>query len=323
MNVMISIVIPCYNSSSNLKKGYQSLLRQNYNEFEVIYVDDCSTDNTLELLYDIKKTSPINIKIIKNERNYGPGLSRNYGIKNACGTYIMFLDSDDYLEDITLMTIGRILYKDDPDCVIFNFYQDGKKHSSMRSKKKHTTYISQSDAIMYSRGSVCGKLYKKSIIDEFNIEFPNLMRNEDMVFNKLCMANCQKIIYLNKNLYHYEDNLDSLMHNSQLMSESDSIIGFELIEKEYQKRDLIKELSFLYLFEYKYSIVKKKYFQGASEKELKDWVMQNNRYIPDKKDIYNFEFPYNLLLLRIYNGDIKLFILLMKLKNKYKKRREK
>lgn len=88
---MISIILPVYNEEKNIKEVIQSLLNQDFKNFELIIIDDCSTDNTSKILTKIKHQK---LKILKSEKNSGPGHARNIGIKNANGNYILFFDSD-------------------------------------------------------------------------------------------------------------------------------------------------------------------------------------------------------------------------------------
>ena len=93
---MISIIIPVYNTEDYLHVCLNSILKQSYGDFEIICVDDASTDSSLEILeYFTKKDS--RIKILKNDSNRGQGFSRNRGLDVAEGKYIFFLDSDDWI----------------------------------------------------------------------------------------------------------------------------------------------------------------------------------------------------------------------------------
>lgn len=95
---IFSIVIPCYNSWRYMERGLHFLEKQTFIDFEVIFVDDCSTDDTYCQLEKYQQQSILSIRIIRNIKNSGPGESRNYGIKMAKGDYIAFLDSDDWYE---------------------------------------------------------------------------------------------------------------------------------------------------------------------------------------------------------------------------------
>lgn len=91
---MISIVVPTYNSSETIKTTIESILNQSFQNFELIIVDDCSKDNTIELIQEYK-ASDKRVSLYKNKENLGAGFSRNYGILKAKYNYIAFCDSDD------------------------------------------------------------------------------------------------------------------------------------------------------------------------------------------------------------------------------------
>lgn len=92
----ISVIIPAYNSSKFIKRVVTSVLLQTYENFELVIVDDCSTDNTVEL---VESFTDNRIKIVKHQENTGAGVARQSGLKEATGEFIMFIDSDDYVKD--------------------------------------------------------------------------------------------------------------------------------------------------------------------------------------------------------------------------------
>ncbi|MBE7629133.1 glycosyltransferase family 2 protein [Tenacibaculum piscium] len=96
MNNKVSIITPSYNSSTFIKQTIESVLNQTYENWEMIIVDDMSTDNSVEIIESyIEKSPKDKIRLIQNKTNSGPALTRNEAIKNAKGRYIAFLDSDD------------------------------------------------------------------------------------------------------------------------------------------------------------------------------------------------------------------------------------
>lgn len=112
---MVTVVIPTYNSSQYVEKAIKSVLNQTYKNIELLIVDDCSTDNTIDVLN--KYVDGNNVRIIRNKENVGVGISRKIGINNAKGKYITFLDSDDYLlEDFIEMNV-KLIEEQDADVV--------------------------------------------------------------------------------------------------------------------------------------------------------------------------------------------------------------
>ena len=94
----VTIIIPCFNASSYIEKCLSELNNQHYRDFEVICVDDASSDNTVEVIDNYKHNASFNIRIIKNESNVGPAVSRNRGVCAANTKYITFCDSDDWYD---------------------------------------------------------------------------------------------------------------------------------------------------------------------------------------------------------------------------------
>ena len=116
--IVISVIIPLYNVEDYIHVCLNSVLKQTYQDFEVICIDDASTDSTAEILdYFVQKDS--RIRILKNESNKGPGFSRNEALKEAKGKYIIFLDGDDWLSLNALETVVEKAEKDNLDFVMF------------------------------------------------------------------------------------------------------------------------------------------------------------------------------------------------------------
>ena len=106
--MFFSIIIPCYNAEVTITKTLASCLNQTFTDYEIIIIDDCSTDNTINL---IKEINSDNIKIYKLSSNKGPSYARNYGWEKAKGDYICFLDSDDIWYYKKLEIIADVLIK--------------------------------------------------------------------------------------------------------------------------------------------------------------------------------------------------------------------
>ena len=119
MNPFFSIIIPLYNREKTISRAIESILNQNFQDFEIIVVDDCSTDHSAEIVHKLKVLDA-RIKYIKNEKNQERCISRNKGIQIALGKYICFLDSDDYHLPIHLETFyHKILEKKEPKAFLF------------------------------------------------------------------------------------------------------------------------------------------------------------------------------------------------------------
>ena len=115
---MISVIIPVYNVENYWHVCLNSILEQSYGDFEIICIDDASTDSSLEILeYFAKKDS--RVKILKNNSNRGPGFSRNRGLDVAEGKYISFLDGDDWFSPDAFETLIKKAEQDTLDLLLF------------------------------------------------------------------------------------------------------------------------------------------------------------------------------------------------------------
>lgn len=208
---LISIIIPVYNTEIYLDKCLKSVINQTYKNIEVICIDDCSIDNSLNIL---KKYGKIDcrIKIFHNEVNKGIGFVRNLGIKESKGKIIGFVDSDDFVD----INMFEILYKkmmdSNSDITICEYYENNKK-------KNHMSYgiLNNEECIYELLNFKIGfqfwnKLFKKSLFD--NLEFPYISCYEDVnpVLNLLYKAN--KIICIENYLYYYKIRENSITHRS-------------------------------------------------------------------------------------------------------------
>ena len=97
--MFLSIIIPCYNAKAYIGKCLNSIWDEGLleDEYEVICIDDCSTDDTLLHLYELQKLHN-NMQVLRNCENLRAGGARNHGVKNSCGKYILFIDADDYID---------------------------------------------------------------------------------------------------------------------------------------------------------------------------------------------------------------------------------
>lgn len=184
--VSISIVIPVYNNGSYIKKCIQSIFSQTFQKYELIIVNDGSTDNTLEILYELLPT-PNNIILI-TQKNQGVSGARNTGIQYATGKYITFIDSDDYISSNYLATLieathdgifdwvlsGTSYIQENNEIRTLALNEDIWEQQELKSKYHYIDYMT----------SIHGKLYKKEIIDKHNLRFDTSMSfAEDRDFN--------------------------------------------------------------------------------------------------------------------------------------------
>ncbi|WP_407376033.1 glycosyltransferase family 2 protein [Methanobrevibacter sp.] len=195
---MISVIIPVFNVEEYLHVCLNSLLNQSYEDFEIICIDDASTDSSLEILeYFSNKDS--RIKILKNGSNNGPGFSRNRGLEEAKGKYISFLDGDDWFspnafevliekaerDNLDLLMFKNIVYYDEPHDFGMESYYDMEFMDEYQDKVFNHFDLNKTNLFVMSN-AVWNKFYLKSFLDENNISFPNgnLIHEDNPFFYK-------------------------------------------------------------------------------------------------------------------------------------------
>jgi glycosyltransferase involved in cell wall biosynthesis len=203
-----SVVIPAYNSEEFLSRCLNSILKQNYKDYEIIVVNDGSKDETKNILDIFEERHP-SIKIIHKE-NGGVSEARNVGLDNASGEYILFIDADDYIIDGYFEYINNCIKKFNPDSIILNHFLGNKETINLQKSKTtilNDKLICQSETIdRFVKGEITNspwdKVFKKEKIN--NIRFPlGMTVGEDAVFFVKYFLNCDNILQINKAFYVY------------------------------------------------------------------------------------------------------------------------
>ena len=228
---LITVIIPIYNNERYLNKCIDSVLEQTYQNIEVILIDDCSTDDSWKVALDYKDKDK-RVVCFFNEKNIGVGGTRNFGLEQAKGKYIYFLDSDDYIEKTTLADLYNTIQEGDSFSCMTQGYRhiDGKAILYLRSREELSLLQSP---------SVCRRLFNKEIIDQSGIRFSNLPIGEDLEFVFKIMMYNNKISYIDKALYHYIVHSDSSIHSSvqKQLSILNVIDNIEKYAREQNKYD--------------------------------------------------------------------------------------
>lgn len=211
----LSIVIPAYNASKYIVRCVESITTQDFNDYEIVIVDDGSTDSTYDTALSISNNS-LNIRVLR-KNNGGVSCARNFGIKNARGKYLMFMDADDYLLPNSLKTaFSEIENNPDADFFVYGFNRisrNGKHSHSKVSPNKYLKdsvlkYISTTDVL--SLGVPWAKIYKLSFIQKFNLQFETKRKLfEDICFNLNILKNCSCFVTSKVSLYCYDVNNQS------------------------------------------------------------------------------------------------------------------
>lgn len=211
----ITVVIPVYNVEGYLEKCVASVECQSYRNFEIILVDDGSTDasgalcDTLAAKYD-------NIRVLHQE-NRGLGGARNTGIRHCETPYILFLDSDDRIHP-ALLERGMAAIKENAcDMVLFDMVsvdENGKTGSLYGASVPVGVLLSETEKMsICSDPSACDKLYRTALFKEHDIYYPNKVWYEDLRTTPKLLSHAERVLKLDSEpLYYYLQRSDSIMH---------------------------------------------------------------------------------------------------------------
>lgn len=217
MDPKISIIIPVFNTEKYLHQCIKSILDQTFTDFECILIDDHSIDNSLSIC-NYYSNIDIRFKVIQNDKNIGPSLSRKKGISISRGSYIQFIDSDDYIEKNMLEMMYTHALLNNSDLVYCNYYYHDNFNNKIYRKVPllSNNYIENIKSTVFDftdSAALWNKLIKKDILKA--IEFPIDSYSEDKYLSTQILFYVHSIKYINDALYHYQYNKNSLNHNDE------------------------------------------------------------------------------------------------------------
>lgn len=190
----ISVILPVFNEEMLIERCVDSILKQTYKNFELIIVNDGSTDGTLE---KIKNYNDNRIKIY-SQKNQGAGQARNKGLKEATGDFICFVDSDDTINKNFLEIMSKLLKEKQAQIVACSYSRNTHKIYELKKQEAFKYLIELPEKIPMS---VCGKLFRKETIKE--IYFDKSNHFEDIKFAIEAFLKSDKAVYIEEKLYNY------------------------------------------------------------------------------------------------------------------------
>lgn len=243
---IVSVIIPVYKVPEEyLRRCIESVIGQTLKEIEIILVDDGSPDNCGAICdeYALKDSR---IRVF-HKGNGGVSSARNLGLDKAIGKFIMFVDSDDWIENNSIAVCANILKDKEINCVLFGYYDRDKEIRLKGEKTKILTSLQVAKGIagkyLYVGGFVWNKVFCSSIIKRYNIRFAeDISICEDSLFCHNYIGCCNKIVCLPIALYHYEDNPESVLRTKISKKIKTVYIAYDEIMKLcnhlYNDRDL-------------------------------------------------------------------------------------
>lgn len=225
----ITIIISVYNSEKYLKQCLNSIRKQTLSDIEIICIDDCSKDNSLKILKEYAKEDS-RFVILKQEINQGQGIARNRAIDIAQGDYIMFVDSDDWIELNACELLYNQAKSNNNDIVIFNFFkylENTKEFIECTDRikpferiiNKSQIKITDNTKNFFISNYPWAQIYSKNFIKKYNIKFTKHRNCEDDVFNIKAFLYSQSASIVEDCLYNYRIHLDSTYHSTNTITD--------------------------------------------------------------------------------------------------------
>ena len=281
-DIKISVIIPINNDEKYIFYCLNSLINQTFKDFEIICIDDASTDDT-PLILDFFSKKDSRIKIIKNNQMVGRGASKNIGINYASGEYIQFINSKDWLSEETLEVLYKTASESDCDVIMYkSVYYNQETDSFIKNEKfknmgdmfseKNLTYKEIGNERIFSMDfSVCNKFYKTSFIKNNLIYFPEGLLFEDIPYYFQTVFKAGSISFLNRDYYNERTDIASDDEEAaDIIEISEIIYNFFITNNiySYSKSNLVNYIFDLIIENYHLvnSEYKEEYFKKMKSK---------------------------------------------------------
>lgn len=272
---LVSYIIPVYNVSAYIERCAKSLFTQTYGDIEFIFINDCSTDDSEVKLRKVIELFPnvqCRVKIISNKTNLGSATTRNIGLSNATGNYVMFADSDDWISMDYVESMVRQIDSGSYDIVYCDYFESYNNHDNRISQAYGQDNIECIRAMLGRgmHGSTCNKIYRRSFLLKTKQRFvKGADLFEDVSWNIRLFACTTKISYIPKAFYHYVQYNSNSIIKSMASSEKKRDRAMQRIENVRVACDYLIALGFV----------------EKLGKEMREWkLMAKNDLIDDKDD---------------------------------------
>ncbi len=199
----ISVVIPCYNAADYIEKCLTALDRQSFKDFQAILIDDCSTDNTFEVIERFRSSHDLDLICVRNEENSGPAKSRNRGIALSTSKYVAFCDSDDWYEENYLQLMAEEAKRKNADMVFCNSQKVLMNGSVVKIDNigEISDTATTKDVLAMGIDALWCLMAKRSII--VDTPQPDLRNGEDMAVIPLLIMRSEKFGLVREHIYNY------------------------------------------------------------------------------------------------------------------------
>ena len=280
----ISVIIPCYNASDYIVRCLNALERQSFKDFDVFLIDDCSIDNTVQIIEDYIGSSLMRIYLLKNDVNSGPAASRKRGILESDAEFICFCDSDDWYDADYLQEVVVAQAENDSDVVFSSFrlaFDSGKKAERLVSYEK-ADLNDKHRVLIKAPDSLCLMMVRRNIL--LKLPHPDMRNGEDMALIPLIICQSDRFAAVNKCMYNYYCREDSAsmrptMKMIESLEASFSFINNNLSAEYHEEKEFIGVRNLLYgavLNLFKFSFNRKKANQIIDDFEVEFPLWHNN-----------------------------------------------
>lgn len=246
----VSVVIPVYNVEKYLSQCLDSVCNQSYNDIEILCVNDCSPDNSLEIL-EVYAKNDSRIKIINRLHNGGLSAARNTGLDHATGEYVYFIDSDDWI-DIDYIENMMVNAQFSQSNIILNtnifFEYENKKISShqyagyLTADYQENIFLKSQSCIFNIIWNTCCHFYKLDFLKKYNLRFPEGFLSEDLFFQAVTYSYSDEIFITRTGRYHYRIREDSICGEYRKNADFQIISTLKILKEIYNfysKRNLL------------------------------------------------------------------------------------
>ena len=240
-----SIIVPVYNSEKYLDKCLTSIIDQTNQDFELLIINDGSPDNSQEIITKYQNKYPFKIKSFVKE-NGGLSDARNYGVVKAIGEYILFVDSDDFINTKLLEHLEKCIKNDSPDIIGYNFVDMNQNYEQTSiTTRPHKSNISGEEAISELVLSkqyfepAWGFAYNLDYWKSNKFEYIKGLLHEDFALTPLVIVKANKVSFIDFDGYYYIKTSNSITRNLSIEKEQklakDLLKGFDFLNTEVQK----------------------------------------------------------------------------------------
>ncbi|WP_195268587.1 glycosyltransferase [Eubacterium sp. 1001713B170207_170306_E7] len=253
----ISIIVPVYNVEKYLSRCIESLINQTLSDIEIILVNDASPDNSLSIMKKYQKQDPNRIVIIDSKVNKKQGGARNLGLAKACGEYICFVDSDDWVEKKLCEKVYERAISTNAEIIFYDALEtkDGIQGIYLKmADEKNMGIITEEKRrrLILNPGSCWAKVYKRCLLLDNEIKYPENIFYEDNCQAHIPMLYVKKCDYIKEPLYNYfQDNINSTTKSVDIRKMSDRCQSAMLFIQEVQHRKLYEtykdEIDYVFL----------------------------------------------------------------------------